>query len=603
MRNSERVLNSLTEHSKDLNYKYKRLYRILFNEEMFYVAYQRIYAKPGNMTAGSDNQTIDNMSLNRITKLIDTLKNESYHPSPSRRTFIPKKNGKMRPLGIPSFNDKLLQEVIRMMLDAIYEGQFENSSHGFRPKRSCHTAIQQISKSFSGIKWYIEGDIKGFFDNINHDVLINILKERIEDERFIRLIRKFLNAGYVEEWTFHKTYSGTPQGGIISPILANIYLDKLDKYMNEYMEKFNMGGSKKMNALYKHYANKKRGVVEKLKVVETIIEREKLIEQVKSYGKLLLQTPSTDEMDGDYRRLKYVRYADDFLCGVIGSKEDTQIIKEDIKRFLAEKLLLELSDEKTLITHSINPAKFLGFEIRNRKSDHTKRDRTGRLSRFLNKKVEIMIPKDAIKSKLISYDVLEIKKHNGKEIWKPKSRRKLKNNDDLEILERYNSEIRGLYNYFSIAKNCSKQLSNFGYIMEYSMYKTFAAKYRTKVKRVCRKYKHNDIFTIKYKVKSGNEKSAYFYSGGFKRRSPFKNMSIDNKPNTLIYTSSTSLIDRLKAEKCELCGATERLIMHHVRKLKGLKGKENWEKHMIARRRKTVAICGSCHQKIHHGTI
>lgn len=327
MRNSERVLNSLTEHNKDLNYKYKRLYRILFNEGMFYVAYQRIYAKPGNMTAGSDNQTIDNMSLNRITKLIDTLKNESYQPSPSRRTFIPKKNGKMRPLGIPSFNDKLLQEVIRMILDAIYEGQFENSSHGFRPKRSCHTAIQQISKSFSGIKWYIEGDIKGFFDNINHDVLINILKERIEDERFIRLIRKFLNAGYVEEWTFHKTYSGTPQGGIISPILANIYLDKLDKYMNEYMEKFNMGGSKKMNALYKHYANKKRGVVEKLKVVETITEREKLIEQVKSYGKLLLQTPSTDEMDGDYRRLKYVRYADDFLCGVIGSKEDTQIIK------------------------------------------------------------------------------------------------------------------------------------------------------------------------------------------------------------------------------------------------------------------------------------
>lgn len=135
------------------------------------------------------------------------------------------------------------------------------------------------------------------------------------------------------------------------------------------------------------------------------------------------------------------------------------------------------------------------------------------------------------------------------------------------------------------------------------MYKTFAAKYRTKVKRICRKYKHNDIFTIKYKVKSGNEKSAYFYSGGFKRRSPFKNMSIDNKPNTLIYASSTSLIDRLKAEKCELCGATEGLIMHHVRKLKDLKGKENWEKHMIARRRKTVAICGSCHQKIHHGTI
>ena len=214
MRNSGKVLNNLTEHSKDLNYKYERLYRILFNEEMYHVAYQHIYAKQGNMTVGSDGQTIDSMSLTRIGKLIETLKDESYQPNPSRRTYIPKKNGKMRPLGIPSFDDKLLQEVIRMILEAIYEGQFEDSSHGFRPKRSCHTAIRQISKSFCGTKWYIEGDIKGFFDNINHDVLINILKERIEDERFIRLIRKFLNAGYIEEWTFHKTYSGTPQGGL-----------------------------------------------------------------------------------------------------------------------------------------------------------------------------------------------------------------------------------------------------------------------------------------------------------------------------------------------------------------------------------------------------
>ena len=230
MRSPARVLNSLTEHSKDSNYKYERLYRLLFNEEMWYVAYERIYAKPGNMTPGADGQTIDGMSLNRIEKLIASLKDESYQPQPSRRVYIPKKNGKMRPLGVPAMNDKLVQEVTRMILSAIYEGSFEHNSHGFRPKRSCHTALAQIQKTFNGASWFIEGDIKGFFDNIKHDVLIDILKERISDDRFIRLIRKFLNAGYVEEWRFHKTYSGTPQGGIVSPLLANIYLDKLDKY-------------------------------------------------------------------------------------------------------------------------------------------------------------------------------------------------------------------------------------------------------------------------------------------------------------------------------------------------------------------------------------
>ncbi|HAT92472.1 MAG TPA: group II intron reverse transcriptase/maturase, partial [Sphingobacterium sp.] len=203
MRNPESVLNSLAEHSKLLDYKYERLYRILFNEEMYYEAYQRIYAKPGNMTQGSDGLTIDEMSLKRIDKLIGAIRDESYRPRPSRRTYIPKKNGKRRPLGIPSFDDKLVQEVIRMILEAIYEDSFEHTSHGFRPHRSCHTAMMQISKSFNGAKWFVEGDIQGFFDNIDHDVLIGILKERIADERFLRLIRKFLNAGYIEDWVFH----------------------------------------------------------------------------------------------------------------------------------------------------------------------------------------------------------------------------------------------------------------------------------------------------------------------------------------------------------------------------------------------------------------
>ena len=159
-RNPEKVLNSLSEHSKVSDYKFERLYRNLFNEEMYYIAYQKIYSKEGNMTKGSDGQTIDNMSLARIEKLIQSLKDESYQPQPSRRVYIPKKNCKMRPLGVPAFDDKLVQEVVRMILEAIYEGYFEYSSHGFRPHRSCHTALTQIQKSFCGAKWFIEGDIK-----------------------------------------------------------------------------------------------------------------------------------------------------------------------------------------------------------------------------------------------------------------------------------------------------------------------------------------------------------------------------------------------------------------------------------------------------------
>ena len=597
-RNPEKVLSSLTEHSEDLNYKFERLYRILFKEEMFHVAYQRIYAKPGNMTAGSDGKTIDQMSLTRIEKLINSLKDESYQPQPSRRVYIPKKNGKMRPLGVPAFEDKLLQEVVRMVLEAIYEGQFENVSHGFRPNRSCHTALAQIQRTFCGAKWFVEGDIKGFFDNINHDVLINTLKERISDDRFIRLIRKFLNAGYIENWKFHNTYSGTPQGGIVSPILANIYLDKLDKYMKEFQDKFDKGEHRKRNEQTQILWNERRRILAKLEVVKDEAEKAELIRQYKANRKESVNYPSGDEMDVNYKRLKYVRYADDFLIGIIGSKQDAMTIKEDVKNFLNEKLFLELSDEKTLITHTEDSAKFLGYEISVRKSNTTRRSANGALRRAYNKRVRLMIGEDTVKKKLLEHRTLEIKIHNGKEQWKPKSRASLVSNDDLEILDKYNNEIRGLYNYFSLANNCNV-LSKFSYIMKLSMYKTFAHKYRTKVRKILKKYYRNGHFSVKYQLRNGTVKDLTFYHDGFRKKNPMSYNNIDKLPNIMYHTASSSLIDRLKAEKCEVCGATGKLVMHHVRKLKDLKGKTPLEKRMIARKRKTIALCGSCLKTTH----
>lgn len=596
MEKSERVLKALSDHSQSSDYKYERLYRYLFSEEMFAVAYQRIYAKQGNMTPGTDGKTIDEMSLERIERLIVSLKDESYQPHPARRVYIPKKNGKKRPLGIPSFEDKLVQEVVRLLLEAIYEGHFEGTSHGFRPHRSCHTALGMIQKSFAGAKWFIEGDIKGFFDNIDHNVLISILRERISDERFLRLIRKFFNAGYVEDWKYNKTYSGTPQGGIISPILANIYLDQLDKYVVEYISQFNRGKMRKRNPEYKRIANRKDKRVKKLKTETDEQKRAALRSEIVELHREMQKHPATLDMDEDFRRMRYVRYADDFLIGIIGSKDDCVNIKADIKRFLCEKLKLELSDEKTLITHGHDHAKFLGFEVTIRKSGKTRKGSNGMPKRSLDHKTVVLLPLEVMKNKLMEYKAMKIVVEDGKEKWESTSRPYLRSNDDLEILNRYNSEIRGIYNYYCIANNVSI-LNSFYQIMKESLYKTFSSKYESTVRKIINSYTRDKIFRVQYEVK-GVKKERELYHGGFGRR---KDARIDDADNLPSYRGmqSTSLMARLKACKCEYCGATDNLQMIHVRKLKDLNGKQEWEKLMIARKRKTLAVCENCYRKIH----
>lgn len=604
MRNPEKVLNSLINHSKDKNYKFERLYRILYNKDMYLLAYQNIYAHEGNMTKGTDGETIDGMSLKRIDDLITKMRDESYQPKPSRRTYITKKDGKRkRPLGIPAFIDKLVQEVIRMILEAIYEDSFENCSHGFRPDRSCHTALNQIQTRFTGAKWFVEGDIKGFFDNIHHDILIGILKERISDDRFIRLIRKFLNAGYVEDWVYHKTYSGTPQGGIISPILANIYLDKLDKYMQEYISKFNIGKDRKRNPEYRKLETKRRNFVEKLKKAESKADKDTILAKIRQVEMERRDLPYSLPMDESYKRLQYVRYADDFLIGVIGSKKDCEKIKKDIAEFLFQKLGLELSQEKTLITHGQKKAHFLGYSIYVRKSNLPKRDKLGRMVRNYGGRIVLEVESSTIRDKLLSLKAMKITYVDGKEIWKSKSRYSMKDSDDLEILRTYNSEIRGFYNYYSIANN-SAVINSFKYIMEYSMYKTYATKYRTTKHNMIEKYRINKDFGVKYKTKDGKEKVCLFYNEGFKRKDINRNADVDNITDKRFYLGKTSLIQRLEASKCELCGAENVPIeIHHVRKLKELKGKKFWEQFMIARKRKTLALCHKCHGDLHNGRL
>lgn len=604
MRNPINVLSCLQQQSLKPFYIFDRLYRNLYNRDFFLLAYENIYATQGNMTKGTDGKTIDAMSIKRIDTIIESLKSEKYQPNPSRRTYINKKNGKKRPLGIPSFDDKLVQEVIRMILQSIYESYFEPNSHGFRPKRSCHTALNNIQKSFTGAKWFVEGDIKGCFDNIDHKILIGILSKRIKDDKFLRLINKFLKAGYLENWKYNQTYTGTPQGGIISPILTNIYLDQFDKYMNQLKTNFDKGAVRKTFPKSQKIANRTATLRRKIKKETCEIAKQELLDELAQKQKELFSMPLSDPMDKTFKRIQYVRYADDFIIGVIGSKEDAIVVKNAVEVFLKEQLNLELSPEKTLITNSSDKAKFLGYNIYVRKTNVVRRDKYGVKRRSLNGSVCLEVSMNTIRNKLLEYGAMTIEKNvKGKEIFKPKARYYLKDNDDLEILDQYNSEIRGFRNYYSIANN-SAIVNTFGYIMQYSMFKTYATKYKSSVPKIANKMRIGKHFGVSFKDKKGNTKTRLFYNNGYARVKLKNTIDVDILPKTAMYSSKTSLKNRLESGKCHNCGKENCDIeIHHVKKLKDLKGKNSIEKFMIARRRKTIALCVECHKNLHLGRL
>lgn len=601
MRNPENVLNSLRKHSTEKDYVYTRLYRNLFNEQLFLQAYQNIYANAGNMTVGTDGKTIDAMSIERINRIINSIKTESYQPQPVRRVYIPKKNGKLRALGIPSIDDKLVQEVLRMILESIYENSFEDNSHGFRPNKSCHTALRQVQNRFTRCKWFIEGDIKSFFDNIEHEILINILRQKIEDERFLNLIRKFLNTGYMEADKLYHNYSGTPQGGIISPLLANIYLDQFDKYVNEFKKQFEMGVKRKTFIPYRKLAEKRHTLVEKVKKSNNKNERTEILKAIKELDKEHKQMPCKNPMDREFKRLQYVRYADDFIIGIIGSKADAQLVKEHLTQFIRNKLDLELSTEKTLITKATNKARFLGYDIRvSPKSNLTRKTKRGIKARNYGGHVLLEVPTELIKKKLIELGAMYIDIQNNTEIWKPTHRGDLIARNDLSILDQYNGEIRGICNYYSIANNRSK-LHKFRCIMEYSFYRTMACKYRTSVRKITQKYRIGKDMGVHYVSKKGEQKVRVLWKGSLAKDPYPKEQSVDiiRKPKGIL--KKPTLSNRLVGGKCEWCGKkTEKLVVHQVRSLKELNEEKEWDKFMKKINRKTLIVCKECHSKFHN---
>lgn len=473
LRNPIQVLSSLTEKSKNESYRFQRLYRNLYNPEFYWLAYKNIYANTGSMTAGADGTTIDGMSDERIQRIIESMRDKSYLPKPARREYIAKKNSnKKRPLGIQSGNDKLVQEVVKMILESIYEPVFKKTSHGFRPNKSCQTALYQIQKTFTGTNWFVEGDIHACFDSFNHHTVIRLLRKRIDDEMFLQLIWKFLKAGYMEQWTYNRTYSGVPQGSGVSPVLANVYLHELDKFMEEYAQKYNRGKKKQMNSDYKKVVKKAsyyRCMGKKKWADLSPEERWERNKHLKMLEKQTRQLTPTEPLDETYKRIQYTRYADDFIIGVIGSKADAEQMKADVGRFLREELDLEMSETKTKVTHTGDRARFLGYDITVSRSQDLKKSAGGYKIRSNAGVVKLLVPREKWVGKLLEYHAIKIKiNENGKERFVALHRGKLVNQSDIEILARYNAEVRGLYNYYAIA-NDSFKIGRFANLMKYSM--------------------------------------------------------------------------------------------------------------------------------------
>ncbi len=576
-----------------LGLKLERVYRELYDLNRFMQAYAKLYRNNGAMTPGVTDETVDGMSVDKMKAIILSLQDGTFQWKPTKRVYIPKKNGKLRPLGLPTWTDKLVQEVIRSIMEPYFEAKFRDSSHGFRPGRGCHTALADCKKKFKGANWFIEGDIKGCFDNIDHDALVNILRESIDDDRFLRLISGMLKAGYLEKWTKHETHSGSPQGGVISPLFSNIYLHKLDEFVGNLLQpKFTRGKVRRTNPAYNRHAK--------------AMLRAKQIGDADLWTRLKLEQrsiPVAKHDDDKFRRLTYVRYADDFILSFSGPKAEAEDIKGQIRDFLRDTLKLELSEEKTLITHASEPARFLGYDISVMKDDGQMVACENRFGTFrkrsINGLIKLSVPWGKIDAKCRDFII------DGK----IRKRMDQMANEDYSIVAWYGIVFRGVAEYYCMAHDRARKLAKLKYVMQTSMLKTLAAKHKTSVNVEAKKYRveafdaaSNEMhIAYRVKVERPGKYPLFATFGGFSLRRQDK--EIKDQP-TRNRNGRTEILERLTADQCENCGSNNGCQVHHVKKVSDLvkwKDRPDWADLMVIRSRKTLVLCMKCHTDLHAG--
>jgi group II intron reverse transcriptase/maturase len=586
MQSAEAVLDVLRERGRR-GLPCDELYRQLFNPHLYLMAYGRIYSNKGAMTPGVTGETVDGMSLGKIDRIIDAMRHERYRFSPVRRVYIPKKNGEVRPLGLPTWSDKLVGEVVRLLLEAYYEPTFSDRSYGFRPGRGCHTALRKVAETWTGTTWFVEGDVSDCFGALDHQVMLDTLAEKIHDNRFLRLLRNMLQAGYLEDWEWNATFSGAPQGGVASPVLSNIYLHRLDTFVETVLiPQYTRGVHRASNVEYKRTAS----------AIERARKRGDRT-QVRELRKRQRGLPSQDPQDPGYRRLRYARYADDHLLGFVGPKAEAEEIKQRLAQFLRDDLKLELSQAKTLITHArTSAATFLGYEITVQHSNH----KTTRGRRAVNGVVRLRVPTAVIKAKCALY----------RQRGKPAARTPMVNRSEFDIVATYGAEYRGLVQYYLLAGDVHR-LNRLHGVMRTSMLKTLACKYDSTGQKMTAKYRakietpHGLRTCLQVAVERNGRNPLVARFGGIPLKRQQEAVLTDRIPERIIYPRK-ELPLRLLRGRCEICEQQDDVVMHHVRKLADLgqpgPSQPAWAKLMAKRRRKTLAVCTTCHNAIHAET-
>jgi nicotine oxidoreductase len=589
-------LEALRRRNADRDWVNSDLYRLLYKPDLYEVAYEKIKSSPGNMTAGTDGTTLDGFSYQVITDLIGNLRDETFQFKPAKRVFIPKANGKMRPLGIASPRDKVVQEGIRMILETIYDSPhgayFRDSSHGFRPNRSCHTALREFSRQWAGVTWIIEGDVQACFDDIDHHTLIALLKRKIADERFINLIWKALRAGYLWKKERSDTLIGSSQGSILSPMLANVYLHELDCFLERLKAKYDRGTERAKNPEYYRILKRRGKLLVQTNGIWTL--------EIKTLTKQLRTLPSRKQDDPDFIRIKYIRYADDWIVGITGPKALAETIKEEIRCFLKEDLKLQLSAEKTRITHAKSEeAFFLGTRLmvgslRGEAKISVSISRHGR--RFRRRATGwLPILKVPIR-KLV--ERLHRKGFCDSEGF-PSSKKAWVALDADQIIRLYNSILHGLLNYYRFADNFAA-LSRIQYILRFSLAKTLAHKYRRSMKAMLKKHGRNLHF--QWKLSDGRDREISFAENTDwqVKTDAFADNPAD--PDLLAWQVTLRTKSKL-GFPCLICGSERDVNMHHVRHIRKMEVRKSsgFLAIMRALNRKQVPVCRECHLKIHSG--
>jgi len=582
---------------QDANKRFTRLYRLLRQSGLLVMARERTVGNKGAQTPGVDGQKMADMDNEKMVRLSQEMRTGTYLPQPVRRVYIPKRNGKLRPLGIPTSRDTIIQAGVALILEAIYEPVFRKCSHGFRRQHSTITAIRQMFSAYrAGAKWIIEGDITDCFGSIPHGVILNCLRKRIKDEHFIDLIRKMLQAGVMEAGSFAPSYSGTPQGGIVSPILANIVLHELDIWLEQEMgvnpapltaQEMNARSNPEYMRLHYRMVDIQRYLNGKRPMPKNTTP-EKLRQEYREKLQLRKMQPRSLPRKVTY----YTRYADDFtiiLCNT--SKAEAAYMKTVIAEWMQANLGLTLNQDKTHITHWQEPVRFLGYELEGRPN----RNGTGWL--------HLNVPKEAVRNV----------------VSKIEQASRFSQAPEYDVFKNVNAIARGWTNYYRYAHNINVTGGKLSMVIYWKVVHYLSKRHKRSIPKTMKEHYARDPKTgclglyIPIPGKPQNTENRYFIWHKSPTRLQLNATQVYQVEDEQSYINTNWAKGRSQQKRtetitkadnhCEQCGAEGMtLYVHHPNRLEKAKRVSKGMGHVAQSgiSQTTILLCHACHMHHHH---